>query len=171
MIPRCWLCIMPRSHLMHSLCRRLGTTRGDQQCLHCFNYRIRQPLSALSRRMCCSTVQSNVSQNMRTLDPSYITTALLPSLARNRHCGESYLSWQLTKQLVQYAIERVRLGNLDVVASVFLNLLQVSNEIRFSRLDEFGLLDEFPAEEEDRKQSDLRFVSQMHRVHANDVLP
>jgi hypothetical protein len=77
------------------------------------------------------------------------------SIPRSWHSGKDYHRRQLTKQLIQHAIERVRLANFNEVTSVLFNLLQISDEICLSRFDDLGLLDEFPAEVEDREKRDL----------------
>jgi hypothetical protein len=55
----------------------------------------------------------------------------------------------LAEQLIQDLVELVRLRLLDIVAVILFDLGEISHKIDFVRLDPFGALDQFPADEED----------------------
>src|SRR5689334_7062908 len=60
----------------------------------------------------------------------------------------------LTKQLIQDTVEAICLRYFDKVPVVLLDLGKVSDQISISRLDPLSLLDQFPANEQDRKDED-----------------
>jgi hypothetical protein len=61
----------------------------------------------------------------------------------------------LAEQLVQHAIEHIRLRHLNEIAVILFNLRKIRNKINLMRPDKLRSLQELPSQEENWEEEDL----------------